>query len=126
MISTAIYEILTTNAGVSALLGDKIYPIRTPQTIGEPFLIYMVDERPENTKDKNNLDIIDLDISIFSSQFDNMEAINAATRTALDFYSGTLSGSNIDAIYFEDSRQGFDDNANLFRTDVGYKIRLKK
>ena len=53
MISHAIYNILTNNAGLAALLGSKVYPVKTPQTIGEPFLIYMVDARPENTKDLN-------------------------------------------------------------------------
>jgi len=127
MIGKAIYSLLSNNAGVAALLGTKIYPERTPTTISQPFCIYSIYETPTNTKDGvSTLDHIDIFISHFAASFENGENINAAIRTVLDRFTGTVEGNNIDTIWFIDKDNQYDDDAELYQFDSQYKLRLKK
>lgn len=123
-IRDAIYSILSADVTVAALVGTKIYPMRTPQQIEAPFMIYETTTNP--TKIKNSaspLDEIELNIVIFSTTSDNGAAIDKAVRSALDRYSGTAASQTIQEIYFQDSRDLYRDEANMYEFDSRYKIR---
>jgi len=122
MLSRSIYTILTTNTAVAALLGTKIYPLTTPETVKEPFAIYQLSLIPTDTKDgKSKLDIYDLEIVHFSKKYETSQSILIAIRAALDRYSA----STIDKIWFEDAQDFYDSNSELFGISHSYKIRLK-
>ena len=118
MISKAIYYILSNDATVAGLLGTKIYPEKTPETTTEPFCIYSYYENPTNTKDGVSvLDVVDIFISHFASSFETGENIQAAIRNALDRYTGTVQGNDIDEIWFIDKDNQFDEDAELYQFD---------
>ena len=127
MISRAVYMLLTANSTLSGLVGTKIYPIRTPQTVSEPFLIYTLAAEPIDTKDGiATQELHDLQITFFSSNYETGQNIKAAVRSALDRKSGTYSSQKIQTIVFEDERDSYDNNASLYKFDIGFSIRLNK
>ena len=127
MISKAVYNILSTNAGVTALLGTKIYPVKTPQAVQAPFAVYLCTTEPVDTKDGVvTQEVVDCQITIFSGGYESAQSIKAAIRTALDRVSGTYKSNKIQTIIFVDDRDGLDEKSELFKVDMLFSIRLNK
>ena len=120
MISEQIYSLLQ-NMQIAGIVGDRIYPVRIPEGTNAPFLLYALDTRPQDTKDGNDLDILDFDIACFGT-YQEMLFLEIEIKAVFDFYSS----GNIDKIIYEASRQGYDEKAELYRFDISYTIRNKK
>jgi hypothetical protein len=125
MISKAVYSILSSNTTVTALVSTRIYPLRTPEAITQPFIIYKTTTDPIDTKDgASKQHLIDLDLTIFAKSYETAQTIYLATKTALDRYSGTVQTEKIQTIIFIDSRDSYDNSAELYRVDVMYQMRV--
>lgn len=125
MISRAIYSLLSANAALTALVGTKIYPLRTPQTVEQPFVIYALSGDPVDTKDGVAIqEVYELQVTAFAKSYETGQGIVAAIRSALDRKSGTVQSNKIQTIVYEDSRENYDDKAELYRFDIAFTIRL--
>lgn len=126
-IGNVIYNILSNNSAVAALVGTKIYPSETPQAIAMPVILYSIENiEPKTSKDGvSKLDIYSVDISCFSNKYDNMIDIYQAIRTALDRYKGTNSSIKIDQINFKSFNRDFIESAQVHQGSSTYEIRVK-
>ena len=125
----AIYGILSANAGVTALVSTRIYPDMATQNTAFPFVVYSVQGlTPSDTKDgASKLDMVDVSIMSFAKTYAEAQDIAAACRTALDRYSGTVSGIAIDSIKLQDQQAGqMELNEHVFSVMQGYMVRQKR
>lgn len=126
-IGNVIYNILSNNAALAALVGTKIYPSETPQAIAMPVVLYSIENiEPLTSKDGvSKLDVYSIDISCFSNKYDEMIDIYQAIRTALDRYKGTNSTIKIDQINFKNFNRDFIESAQVHQGSSTYEIRVK-
>jgi hypothetical protein len=124
-----IYNLLSNNSGVYNLAHYRIYPITAPQNTTFPFVVYTItNTEPSLTKDGvSPLDVISFQIDCYSTQYDENTSLANAVRSALDYYTGTVEGQQIQRIRFVGEGDG-DYNAELeiFWKSLDFSIRLKR
>ena len=94
-VGKAIYAILSTDAGVTALASTRIYPDYSIQNPTLPYVVYQATRNnPSNTKDgASKLDTIELEVDIWGSTYTSAQDLSEAVRTALDFITGGTYGN---------------------------------
>jgi len=106
MIEAALFGHLSTDAGLSALAGTRVYPVQLPQDATLPALTFQrVSTRPVTHRDSTvpTYSRPRYQINCWSSSFDGAVALRLALRLAM----GTLaqaSGPRIDVALMQDDR----------------------
>lgn len=123
----AIYDILTTDAPVSAIT-TQVSPNKIPQGKGFPVISYQrISNSPDDTKDGvAGLDTITVDVDVWHNDYINGKDLADKVRTALDRKSGTFSGRVIQSIRFMTGRELFDDNLEIHHFNQEYSIRYER
>lgn len=124
-----IYGILSTTAGVTALVSTKIYPHIAPQEVMMPFVTFeATDCRPTNTKNNvSHLDTYLVTLTIFDSSYTTVQAIDEAIRAALDQYRDqTVNSVEVDAIIYDNGVELYDDQANVYAIQANYQMRIRR
>jgi hypothetical protein len=130
IVGKAIYNILSTDTDVAALVGTRIYPnIVEQEKVDQAAVIYKVDNTaPTNTKDgASTVDIIRVYVFALAEGYDACHNLSEKVRVALDRKKGTFAGVVVDSIIF-DSRDDDDYDADLNKHYVSnvYSIRVKR
>ena len=128
----AIYDILVNDAGIDALVDERIYPNvvrRRASHSGDlfPFIIYDISgDSPGDTKDGvSTLDSVSVMVSGYSKTYNEASDLAAAIRTALDRVSGTYNTIVIQSIQFEGYDDLFDDDSGdegIYRKALNFKV----
>ncbi|MBE9489195.1 MAG: DUF3168 domain-containing protein [Bacteroidetes bacterium] len=125
----ALNYILVNNAGVTALVGTKIYFGIIPQNISEPYVLFNEVNR-RGVNDKSGVASVDVSTVQFDCYSSSPTiAINTAeaVRTALDRYAhGTIEGTNLAGISFEEQHNDFDEIMELHRVIIDFQVRVNK
>ena len=124
----AIYTILTENAGVSAVVGNKVYPQIAAQGAAFPFVVYVLqDNSPSDTKSGvSTLDEIRYDIVAAAETYASLSSLTERIRLALDRYTGTVNGIVIDSIQFIDLDVDNDPATETYVSSSEYILRIKR
>ena len=124
----AIYSILTGDSAVSALVGSRVYPQIAAQGAAFPFVVYLVNDlTPSDTKSGvSTLDEVRYEVLAIAETYAEAADLNEKIRTALDRYTGTVSGVVIDSIQFTELEVDFDDNSETYIANSEYVIRVKR
>lgn len=124
----AIYSILTGDSAVSALVGSRVYPQIAAQGAAFPFVVYLVNDlTPSDTKSGvSTLDEVRYEVLAIAETYAEAADLNEKIRTALDRYTGTVSGVVIDSIQFTELEVDFDDNSETYIVNSEYVIRVKR
>lgn len=124
----AINALLSADADVSAIVGDRIYPQIAAQGASFPFVVYVLqDTSPSDTKSGvSTLDEVRYDIVVASETYAEASDLTNKIRAVLDRYSGTVSGVVIDSIQFIDLDADNDPETETFLTSSEYIIRVKR
>lgn len=84
-IQETIYEHLTTNAGVVALVVARVYPMRMPQQPTLPCITYQrIDSVPEYSHDGRGLATSRFQLSCWAETYVGVIALAAAVLAAMD------------------------------------------
>jgi|GEM_PF-6791735 len=134
MILKGIYNILSNFSELTAFVGTKIYPIRTPQATALPYLITAVNTvEPSDTKDGfSRLDTYFFTVVVYADYFssegtNNIESIYNAVRRALDRKaSGSYGGVLIQSIQYQSHNDSYDESSKVFIREILFKGRLIK
>lgn len=125
----AIYNILSNDADVSALVGTRIFPNVAKNKTQFPFIIYDVDgESP--TDDKDGVSTLDTDsamVSGYSKTYAEASDLALKIRTALDRVKGTFGGVVVQSIQYGGYNDLFDDDSGdegIYRKALDFKIRI--
>lgn len=124
----AIYTILTEDAGVSAVVGTRVYPQVAAQGAAFPFVVYVLqDNTPSDTKSGvSTLDEIRYDIVAAAETYTALSSLTERIRLALDRYSGTVSGIVVDSIQFTELDVDNDPATETFVSSSEYILRIKR
>jgi hypothetical protein len=124
----AIYTILTEDAGVSAVVGNKVYPQIAAQGAAFPFVVYVLqDNSPSDTKSGvSTLDEVRYDIVAAAETYATLSSLTERIRLALDRYTGTVSGVVVDSIQFIDLDVDNDPATETYVSSSEYILRIKR
>lgn len=124
----AIYSILTADSDVNAIVSGRVYPQIAAQGAAFPFAVYVLQNTdPSDTKSGvSTLDEVRYDIVVASETYAQASDLTEKIRTALDRYSGTVSGVVIDSIQFIDLDVDNDPDTETYVTSSEYIIRVKR
>lgn len=128
-VGKAIYNILSNDAGVTALVSTRVYPDTVPQEASFPYVAYtIVSTSPLNYKDgASPLDEVSVQVDMYSRSYATTQDIAAAVRSALDRYTGLNSSINIDKILFENEGAGtYEAMQGVFWASQDYLVRVKR
>ena len=128
-VGKAVFSILTNNAGVSAIVSTKVYPVTAPQLIKTPFITYsIISVTPTNTKDRPSpVDEVRVQVDCYETTYAKAETLAGAVRTALDAYAigSEVSGVKLDGIAYETENDAINEEVDIFRKSADYIIRVK-
>ncbi|MDE2103672.1 MAG: DUF3168 domain-containing protein [Patescibacteria group bacterium] len=128
MIEDAIFTVLSTNAGVVAIVAARIYPALLPQEPIYPALAYTFIS--ESTLPAMGVDMTSvrrrLQVSCWDLTMTGAQALADAVTTALSRYQATVTGTwgsiTIDDIYREGIHDLFDEQARKFHRVVDFEV----
>lgn len=124
-----IYGLLSVNAGVTALVSTRIYPDNVPQNAVFPYIAFqLIQTQPLDTKEgASPLDTLTIQVDCYAQNYDTAQAISTAVRAAIDRYSGTVNGHNVDKILFSGQSSGAPiPELSAYWSSQDYTIRLKR
>lgn len=126
-IGPAIYSILTSDATIGGYVSTKVYPLAAPQNTAMPYITYqLVSDKPNKNKDRvTSIETLRVQIDVIAKTYENVGQIADAIVNALSFYSGTVAGITIDIITFEDENDLSDVEADVYRKEQDYFLRIK-
>ena len=123
-VGKSIYYLLSNASGVSNIVATRIYPSRIPQIKDFPAISYhQVSHVPTDQKDAvSGFDKVDFDIICWSKNYDQLNTLSSAVRTALDKIAISSQGVNIDNIRFVGEQDNFNDQAEIFQRNIQFKF----
>jgi hypothetical protein len=129
MIGKLIYARLSTASTITAIIGTNIYPDITPQNVDYPFIVYsIIDSNPVDYKDgQSNLEEIDLQIDVYTQNYDTTQNLANLIRNRLDRFVGTLEGVSVQTIkYVRQSSQVFNAELSVYWVSIDFMIKMKR
>ena len=117
-----LYTRLTTHAGLSALLGTRVYPVHVDQAAARPFMRYQRISRVGVRSINGPSGLVDarFQFDVWADDFDGARAVAVQLRAALDGYTG---GGIDDAICeTELDLYDADTDPQLYRVTTDYII----
>ena len=136
MIHEGIYATLSGNAGVSAIVGTRIYPVVMPQTAytessKKPCIVYRFDSRLRQVRFSGTDTLVDGSLVIECYAVTRIEAseLADAVRSALVDYNGTMTGTGspvssnrVQGIFLESENETFYPEPGVFIVTQDYRI----
>jgi len=129
MIGKLIYARLSTASNITAIISTNIYPDITPQNVDYPFIVYtIIDSNPVDFKDgQSNLEEIDLQIDVYTQNYDTTQNLSNLIRNRLDRFVGTLEGVEVQTIkYVRQSSEVFNAELSVYWVSIDFIIKMKR
>jgi len=123
----AIYERLTGDAAVFALVGNRIYPQVAPQNAEKPYVTYRVVAAvdSENFEGSDELLMRRYEFTSYAELYDDARAIVAAVKQSLQAFQGMMGSCDVDSIQFSDGDSGsdsYDDDEKIHQTTIDFRV----
>ena len=115
---TALLRTLREDAGLSALVGNKVFPLAIPDGNYLPCVTFQrIGGMPANTlSGHSGLEEIDLQIDVYAKNYGEAKAVAKAVRAAMP-PSGDVFGAHL----IED-QDLYEDGTNYFRVSMEFKV----
>jgi hypothetical protein len=129
MIGKLIYGRLSSASNITAIISTNIYPDITPQNVDYPFIVYsIIDSNPVDFKDgQSNLEEIDLQIDVYTQNYDTTQNLSNLIRNRLDRFVGTIEGVEVQTIkYVRQSSQVFNAELSVYWVSIDFIIKIKR
>lgn len=115
-----IFPHLSADAGVSALVADRIYPVILPQKPTYPAITFgkVSGLRAPNLSGPSGLARPRISISSWGLTYKSAKDVATAVRQAMDGFSGLMGSVRVKSVTIDNEFDLFedDDNVNVFRT----------
>ena len=111
-VGKAIFDILSNDAGIHAIVKDRIYPSRVPYVSGFPAITYhIISTQPNGTKNGvSTYDYVNVQISAYANTYSTVQDLADVIRRALDYNFGTYSSVVVDKAFFTGAVDLYDDS----------------
>ena len=106
MVGKAIYARLQAVAGVTALVGTRVYPLRLPQGPTYPAIRYQKIDAPRThlmTWDPGEVHAR-VQVDSYAKTYDGAQALAAQVRGALSRWGGAAGGVTVEHVFLDDER----------------------
>jgi len=124
-IETAISTRLSEFTALTALLNDSgIWAVLAPESQKEPYIVWSIfDETPTEVMGGSTMPTIaSLQISVYTSTFDEIIPITAQIKACLARFTGTVAGVVIQTIFFEALTDLFDREDNNYHRAHTFRV----
>ena len=124
----AVYGILSTNSGVTTLVGTRIFPEIAEQEAATPFIVYQLQSvAPEDTHDgPSKLDEVRFEFLCYADTYDQAADVGVKVRAALDRVSGTYNGVNVESVQFNDVDIEIEYQPRRYSQVLKFTFRIKR
>ena len=129
MIGKLIYGRLSTATHITAIVGTNIYPDITPQNVDYPFVVYTAtNSTPVDYKDgQSNLEEINLQIDVYTQNYDTTQNLANLIRNRLDRFVGTVEGVEVQTIkYVSSNSQVYNAELSVYWLSIDFMIKMKR
>jgi hypothetical protein len=129
MIGKLIYSRLSTDGAILAYVGSKIYPDIVPQNVQYPFVVYTItNSTPVDYKDgQSNLEEIELQIDVYTQNYDDTQDLANLIRNRLDRFVGTVEGVEVQSIkYTASDSQVYNAELSVYWMSVDFLAKMKR
>jgi hypothetical protein len=129
MIGKVIYGRLSTDTAVTNICGLSIYPDIAPQNVQYPFIVYTItNSTPVDYKDgQSNLEEINLQVDIYTNNYDTTQTLANNVRNRLDRFVGTVNGVSVQTInYVSSDSQVYNADLNVYWMSVDFMAKMKR
>lgn len=128
MVGKYLRNRLINNATVNALINGRFHPVWIPQLSDRPAVAFQVSISPgDATKvDKATYDNYEVTMNIWGDDYDQLEAIDAAIRSELDFTRGTTEGVTVRQIEYKGGGDGTDEKGEFLYREAKYMISVNR
>lgn len=111
-VGKAIFDILSNDTPIGAIIGDRIYPSRIPLEGSFPAVSYhIISTQPNGTKNGiSTYDYVNVQISAYANTYSTVQDLSDLIRRALDYNSGTYSSVVVDKAFFTGAVDLYDDS----------------
>lgn len=112
-----LYTFLAAQAGISALVGTRIYPLVAPEGAVMPCIVYqrIGGSRVVSHSGDSELARPRIQVSAWAETYDEAKSIAEAVVAATSGYSGTWGSVSIGAVEVEDGPDDYDEATRLYR-----------
>lgn len=118
----AVRDVLLADAGVSALVGTRLFPSVAPQGVARPFVVLtLVSAAPYHTHDDVPADLLEaarVQVRAYGSEY----VATHAVATAVDDVLGALAGEPVSATR-ESMSDGYEDETSLHFVSADYMVQ---
>ena len=126
MIGQTIYNLLSTNSPVTAIVGIKIYPYIMNEATDLPAVIYTVDSLDvDYNKGGQAVDEYTFSVHCFSTDYAQLQSLSSAVRSALELKSTGYGSRAIDRILVEGQTEGFNISENAYHNIINFRVKVK-
>ena len=129
MIGKLIYGRLSTATNITAIVGTNIYPDITPQNVDYPFVVYTAtNSTPVDYKDgQSNLEEINLQIDVYTQNYDTTQNLANLIRNRLDRFVGTVEGIEVQTIkYVSSNSQVYNAELSVYWLSIDFMVKMKR
>lgn len=124
-IEEALVTRLAAVSAVTTLVGSRVYPLRAPEGVAQPFLVYQrVAAPPRETAFGTDPGIARprFQLVAWATSYATAKAVATAVRQALQRYRGTVGGVEILDIFVEFDEDLHDDEVHLFGALTDFSV----
>lgn len=129
MIKASLYEFMTDDAGVSALIADRVYPMLIPPEAWsgssvKPCAVYqrIGVERDVTLCGTTTLARSTFQIDAYATSYETADTVARAIKTALIDTHGDMAGTYVHACRLDTEFDLLDPEPGLFRTSMTFSI----
>lgn len=105
----AIRSALVANAGVSAIIGSKVFPVLAPASASLPFLTWrrISVQRQQGLSGPIGMPSVLLSVDLFAETYEAVRELADAVRLCLDGWGGTTNNVRVANVSLTNEADGF-------------------
>jgi hypothetical protein len=125
-VGDVIYNLLSNDTDVAAIVGTKIFPFTAIEDISYDYIVYNVaTSDPTQHKDGvSPLDTVSVQIELYSETLAEVKDLSIKVRNVLDRYSGTTEGVQVQSSSMLDEDGGYADKDRVYLQIQTYSLRV--
>jgi hypothetical protein len=112
-LNNALYTLLTTNTGLTAIVGTKVFPLIIPANTVLPAIVIERDFMPEYTSDGAGMNESNIEITVLSSSYNQSIQIAVLIDGILNSFRGTASNIPIVDSRLVSCTEGYQEEAYI-------------
>ena len=126
-VGKAIYNILSSDTAIAAIVGTNIFPELAPPAIDAPYIVYsVVSNSPSDTKNANgDIDVANIEVYGFQDTYNKAVDLGVSVRAALDRKTGTYNTIQIQSTNYVNEQMDVNEARKLWAAIQDYSIRIK-